>query len=198
MKRRRFIQALASVSAAPAILEQQVSGRAPARQASAARQSQGIELTVVDAAASPVPGFFTPEQFETLRKLADILMPSLNGKPGALDGGVPGFLDFLISHSPSDRQELYRSGLDALDHESWRRFSAPFSGLDAARAQPLLAPLRETWNQDPPSDPLERFLAAAKEDVRKATINSLEWNTAPPQSEGRRPRGVGMYWYTIE
>jgi len=198
MKRRRFIQALASVSAAPAILAQQVSGKAPAQQASNAQQGQAIELAVADGAASSVPGFFSPEQFETLRKLADVLMPSLNGNPGALDAGVPGFLDFLIGHSPHERQALYRQGLNALDHESWRRYSVPFSELGSDGVQPLLAPLRKAWNQDPPSDPLERFLAAAKEDIRKATVNSLEWNTASSQSEGRRRRGMGMYWYTIE
>ena len=197
MKRRRFIQAMASVSAAPAVLVTQVNGRVVA-QPEAARPAQGIELTVADAAAGTVPGFFDPEQFAALRRLADVLMPSNNGRPGALGAGVPEFLDFLIGHSPDDRQLLYRSGLDALNSESRRRLSVPFSELDSAGVEPLLAPLRRAWTPEPPVDPLSLFLAAAKEDVRKATVNSLEWNTSPSESDGRRPRGMGMYWYTIE
>ncbi len=186
------------MSAAPAVLMQQVSGRAPGQQQTAARQSQTVEPVVLDAVAETVPGFFEPAQFEALRKLSDVLMPEVGGKPGALAAGVPEFLDFLIGDSLPDRQQLYKEGLDRLNAESRRRFSRGFAGLGSAQVEALLAPLRRAWTQESATDPLDRFLIAAKEDVRRATVNSLEWNTAQSEGGGRRQRGVGMYWYTIE
>ena len=46
-------------------------------------------------------------------------------------------------------------------------------------------------------DPLARFLVAAKQDVRTATMNSREWNTAGAAG-GRRTGGTGLYWYPID
>lgn len=198
MKRRRFIQAIASMSAAPAVLVQQVSGRTLTQQQTAASQNQTVEPVVLDAVGETVPGFFSPDQFAALRHLCEMLMPEINGKPGALDAGVPEFLDFLIGDSPPDRQELYRTGLDRLNAESQQRFSKRFADLRATQATALLTPLQQAWTQEPAANPLGRFLAVAKEDVRRATVNSLEWNTAQNEAGGRRRSGVGMYWYTIE
>jgi len=124
-------------------------------------------------------------------------MPPLNGSPGALDVGTPEFLDFLINESPADRQQLYRAGLDALNTQSRKLHGRPFAELDASQADALLAPLRQPWQYDPPTDPLAHFLVTAKLDVRTATMNSREWNTAGSASGGRRIGGTGLYWNTI-
>jgi len=113
MKRRRFIQALAATPAAPALLAQQVQ---PSQQAPPAEAS--LRYSLPDAAAEPVLHFFTAQQFAALRKLSDFLMPPVNGAPGALEAKAPEFLDFLLSQSPADRQQLYRSGLDVLNAQA--------------------------------------------------------------------------------
>jgi hypothetical protein len=146
-----------------------------------------------------MPHFFSAQQFAALRRLSDILVPEMNGMPGAIQAGAPEFLDFLIGSSPADRQELYKSGLDALNSKAAKSFSKPFAEVDGSQAVSLLAPLREPWTFEQPSDPLARFLRAAKEDVRTATFNSREWNTAGSSgSARRRGGGLGQYWYTIE
>lgn len=155
-----------------------------------------MRYAVPDAAAETVLHFFTAQQFATLRKLADILMPA-SGAPGALEAKAPEFLDFFLSQSSADRQQLYRNGLDGLNAQSKRRFTKPFADVDAGQADMLLAPLREPWTYDAPADPVAAMLRAAKDDVRRATTNSREWNLAA--TAGRtRGGGGGLYWLPID
>jgi hypothetical protein len=204
MKRRRFLQTIATVSAASAAQAQQPASRA-GRGASpeAADQAARIELTAADAAAEMAPHFFSTEQFAALQKLGDLLVPTLEKSPGALDAEAPEFLDFLIGESPADRQQLYLAGLEALNLQAPMRFGKAFSGVDDSQARELLAPLLEPWAPEPPADPLARFLLAAKEDLRTATTNSQQWSDAASSGGGRRRGrrgggGAGLYWYTIE
>jgi hypothetical protein len=62
----------------------------------------------------------------------------------------------------------------------------------------LLAPLREPWTFDPPADPLTRFLRAAKQDVRAATMNSREYAAAAGSSGRRSAAGLGLYWLPLD
>ena len=156
-----------------------------------------MRYTVPDAAAEPVLHFFTAQQFAVLRKLSDILNPPVNGVPGALDAKAPEFLDFFLSQSATDRQQLYRNGLDGLNAQAKKRFSKPFADVDASQADALLAPLRDPWTYDAPSDPMAAMLRAAKDDIRRATTNSREWNLAA--LAGRtRGGGGGLYWLPID
>lgn len=193
MKRRRFIQTIAAAPAlaVPAATPAQTSAPRPAPDA------QKLELTAVDAAAEMTPRFFTAAQFAALRKLGDLLMPSLNDLPGALDAKAAEFLDFLLSKSPAERQRLYRVGLDTLNAQAQKRFSKPFADLNETQASELLAPLRQAWTYVPPTEPFARFLREAKADVRAATLNSYEYNTASAAS-GRRGGGMGQYWYPLD
>ncbi len=156
-----------------------------------------MRYTPPDAAAEAVLHFFTAQQFATLRKLSDLLMPPVNGAPGALEAKAPEFLDSLLSQSPAERQQLYRNGLDGLNAQARKRFSKLFADFDAAQAEMLLAPLRDPWTYDAPSDPVAAFLRALKDDVRRATMNSREWSLAA--AAGRtRGGGGGLYWLPID
>lgn len=159
-----------------------------------------LEASIPDAAASMVPRYFTNSEFASLQKLSDILMPSVNGKPGALEAKAAEFLDFLIGESPYDRQQVYRVGLDALNKESQKRFTKPFAELEAQQADALLAPLRQVWTPNTSSDPITRFLQAAKQDVRTATTNSREYTMAIRAGVGGRRGfvGGGLYWYPLD
>lgn len=193
MKRRRFMQALVAAPAAPALVAQQPAASAPAPSpAPTTDDSTRLEVSVADSSADPVPGFFTAPQFAALRRLSDLLMPALNGAPGAVDARAAEFLDFLIGDSSPERQQIYRSGLDALNTQAKKRFGKPFAEAEAAQAEQLLAPLHESWTYELPADPVARLLWTAKEDVRTATLNSREWNAA---ASGRR---TGLYWLPID
>jgi Gluconate 2-dehydrogenase subunit 3 len=191
MKRRKFIQTMA---AAPALAVPATA--APAQQNPQARQAPEItklETSISDVAAAYTPKFFTTLQFSALRKLSAILMPALGNNPGALEAEAPEFLDFLIGQSPAERQQIYRAGLDILNAQAMKQFKKNFADVDETQANTLLAPLRIAWTYNPPTEPLARFLRDAKADVRTATMNSREWNTA-----GGKRTGVGQYWYPID
>jgi hypothetical protein len=197
MKRRRFFQTLAAAPAATALLGQQQPAAPPAPRP-ADSEDLKLDTAVADQVADSVPHFFNVPQFAALRKLSGLLMPPINNAPGALEAKAPEFLDFLISESPADRQRVYHAGLDALNVQAAKRYQKPFAELDAEQADALLAPLRLPWTYVPPADPLAHFLAVAKADVRAATVNSREYNTALPSGGGRRMGGTGLYWYPID
>lgn len=206
MKRRRFMQALAVAPAVPALIAQQpavppVGGAVPG--ASGGRAGRGgrggfgggtgpalVELTPPDAVAETRARFFTPAQFNALKKLADTLMPPMRGNLGALDCKAPEFLDFLVSESPADRKLLYRAGLDSLNAKATAKYAKPFADLDAKQVDAVIRPLLTAmpWSHDAPKDPDKHFLAAAHDDIRTATRNSPEW-AAAGGTGGRGGRG---------
>ena len=190
MKRRKFFQTLAVAPAAGALL---------AQQQPTAAQLPKLETATPEAAAEIFPHFFSAQQMAALRKLCDIVQPPLNGTPGALDAKAPEFLDFLISESPADRQQLYLAGLDALNSAAQTRHHKPFADLDASQTADVLAPLRAPWTFNPPTDALGAFLRAAKQDIRTATFNSREYNTAGAAAGGGRRFGAqGLYWLPLD
>ena len=189
MQRRRFVQAVTTAGAAAGTLSAQQQP-APAK----------INTVPAEAAAEPAARFFTASQFATLRSLSALLQPAANGRPGAIEAGVPEFLDFLIGVSPSPRQTLYRAGLDHLETESRRIFQKPFADLAAGQADKVLRPLLVPWTFDPPKDPHQRFLADVRADVRTATMNSKEMSQVAAASSRRRrgPGGAAPYWLPID
>lgn len=217
MKRRRFFRAMAAAPLAPALLAQgtapannnpaptspappaldAVTPPAPLNRTPMAAPAK-LETAVADEAADMAPKFFNATQFATLKKLSATLMPPIDGAPGALDAAAPEFLDFLLSESPRDRQQLYLKGLDLLNSEAKKRFNKPYGDVDASQAATLLAPLKQPWTYDPPADPLAGFLRAAKVDVRTATLNSREYSVAATRAGNRRGAGTGLYWFPID
>lgn len=198
MKRRRFIQTLAATPAVALPITAESRAQQPGGpQGRPEVEAPKLEIAVPDIAAEGVPRFFNAQQFAALRKLSDILVPPGNGLPGALEAEAPEFLDFLIGASPADRQQIYKAGLDALNTQSLRQFKKPFAEVDATQSSTLLAPLRQPWTYDPPTDPLARFLREAKQDVRTATQNSRAF-VAAGSTGGRRGGGVGQYWYPLD
>ena len=157
-----------------------------------------ITSVVPDAIATPEVRFFTEPQLAALRRLSDLLMPPLNGSPGALMAEAPEFLDFLAGVSSLERQELYRSGLNRLNAEAQRQFRMDFAHLNAAQADTIIRPALVPWITDhPPAEPFACFIAIVHQDVRTATMNSEVWSVAAVSS-GERAPGVGMYWSAID
>lgn len=214
MRRRRFVQNLFVAPVVPAVAAaaQQVAPQPPAHpQANTParefpRQPQGIPklaITQYDLSSEPDQRFFTTDQFAALEKLGGILVPPVKQNPGALDAHAPEFLDFLISVSPADRQQLYREGLDGLNARANSKFHKPFSELDATQVDAIIRPLlvARPWPQDYPSDPMQNFMAHVHDDLRTATENSREW-AAKAESSRERFRGfsrsVGYYWSPVD
>jgi hypothetical protein len=171
------------------------------------RGAQGpakLKVTGADLTAEAPQLYFSKDQFETLEKMASVFVPPMKGNPGAIEAQAPLFLDFLISVSPGDRQNLYKNGLDQLNAQAKQKFQKSFAQLDATQAGAILKPLMvaRPWTVDWPADPMQDFVAQAHEDIRKATTNSREWAEASAKSgRGRFNRGsqtTGFYWKPID
>src|SRR5215207_9785355 len=153
MKRRRFVKALMATPAIPAVLAQQPATNnsprpnSPApppldattppapmnRTPTAATAPVKLNTAVADEVADMQPKFFNAAQFAAMRRLSEIIMPAIGAAPSALDAKAPEFLDFLLSESGAERQQLYRVGLDQLNGQAKKRFNKSFADTDAAQ-----------------------------------------------------------------
>ena len=142
-----------------------------------------LAIASMEEGAAGVVTFFTPGQLDALRKLGDLIVPAVNGRPAASEAGVAEFLDFLLRQSPAPVQSLYRDGLDRLMRD----------GV----SERTLAPLKSAWTYQGPTDRFAQFLERAKMDIIQATTNSREW--AEAQGRGRRGNSPsGYYWRSLE
>jgi len=71
------------------------------------------------------PTFFTPHEWDTVRVLADLVIPKDERSGSATDAGVPEFMDFMMTDRP-DGQVPMRGGLAWLDNECYERFGKTF------------------------------------------------------------------------
>ena len=70
--------------------------------------------------------FFTPQEWETVRVLAETIIPADPEGGGAIDAGVPEFIDFTLDDRP-ELQTPIRGGLRWLDGACGDRFGKPFA-----------------------------------------------------------------------
>jgi hypothetical protein len=215
MKRRSFVQSLVVAPAASTVVAAQQTTpqqqpvpkpNTPAKQEPRQPGPNSVpRLQVVksDLTAEFDRKFFNDAQFASVVKLAAILVPPIKNNPGAVDAKAPEFLDFLLSVSPSDRQELYKQGLDGLDSKAKEKYQHAFGELDPKQVDALVRPLlvARFWPHDLPSDPMQNFMTQIHEDLRTATMNSREWAEANSKGIHRFTRGArtsGMYWLPID
>lgn len=142
------------------------------------------------------PIFFTPAEWDTVRLLADMVIPRDDRSGSATDAGVPEFMDFTID----DREYLripIRGGLQWLDDESRDRFGVVFvEASEEQRAELLEAiawPDRAPPELRPGVEFFNRFrdLVASGFYTSRIGIEDLqyrgntyvtEWNGCPPEA----------------
>jgi len=193
MKRRRLLQSLAALPALPAL---PAAAQYSTSQPATAPEIPKLAETAPDAAADGVRRCFSEEQLAALRRLAELLVPKVGDRPGAVEADAVEFLDFLLKASNANRQVLYKGGLDHLNAEAQKLYQTPFAKVTDAGAKPILAPLTAPWTYAPPADPYARFLREVKEDLLQATVNSRAY----AQVASRRRSGAGMnaYWLPLD
>jgi hypothetical protein len=87
-----------------------------------------------------VPKFFTRREWQTVRMLADYVIPRDDRSGSATDAKVPEFMDFLLADKDATEgsKVSMRGGLAWLENESRSRFSKTFvNATDAQRRQIL-------------------------------------------------------------
>ena len=89
--------------------------------------------------ATYTPRFFSADEYATLVRLTEIIVPS-DDTPGAREAGVSEFIDFMVSSNPAI-QYRFRYGLTWLDAHAGRSHGDTFRALDAAQQEELLGRL---------------------------------------------------------
>jgi len=115
MNRREAVQAM-SVAALVAAFQ--------VTPAEADRAARAVERAL-SSSQEFEPQFFTAEEWETVRMLADIIIPADERSGSATDAGVPEFMDFTLVDRPS-RQAPMRGGLMWLDLACNDRYGSRF------------------------------------------------------------------------
>jgi gluconate 2-dehydrogenase gamma chain len=85
--------------------------------------------------------FFNPRDAATVAAFAERLMPGAAGKPGAHEAGVLNYIDLALAGAYADLQDFYRRGISQLDAYCRTTYREPFSSLDAARQDQVIAAL---------------------------------------------------------
>ncbi len=205
MKRRDFLQTVVTVPAGAVLLEGAVGAAAPAPieaapavQAASPVAAPGAVLETVGADTVGVltPRYLTGVQFAALRRLSDLLFPAVAPKPGALAAQTPEFIDNYLAESATDRQRLYRDGLDDLNKQSQGRFRKPFAELTTAEADAIVKPLFAVRGPTMSVVALGPFINRVQQDVRTVTMNSPQWNAA--QAAAGNPVTRLLHWRNVD
>ena len=85
------------------------------------------------------PQFFTPAEYATVERLADLIIPR-DVTPGAKEAGVAEFIDFMVASDP-EAQYPFRTGLVWMNVHAERTFGKHFVELTAEQQGSLLEPL---------------------------------------------------------
>lgn len=93
------------------------------------------------------PRFYSAAEFETVKRLADLIIPA-TGTPGALAAGVPAYIDYVVSNNPR-AQKLQRQGLAWLDSQARKRHGKAFVELSESQQIAMLEPLCEEADKAP-------------------------------------------------
>jgi hypothetical protein len=89
------------------------------------------------ARATFAPVFFTAAELETVKILADLVIPKDARSGSATDAGVPEFMDFILNEN-SGMQIPFRGGLAWINTEARERFGREFSAITEAQRKQIL------------------------------------------------------------
>ena len=131
LNRRDLIKLLSAAPVAAGFAFTEAEAQQAHHQAQAARQ------IARRTGAAFKPKFFTQHEYDTVRVLSDLIIPKDERSGGAIDAGVPEFMDFIMIDQ-EDRQVAMRGGLAWLDLESQRRFDKTFFAATDAQRREIL------------------------------------------------------------
>jgi hypothetical protein len=148
------------------------------------------------------PKFFTPQEWATVRILADIIIPRDARSGSATDALVPEFIDFISDDplgEPRDRERLQtrlRGGLAWLERECIRRCGKGFAEAASAERMPLVDDIAWPARAKPGMEPGAAFFSLLRDLVAsgfwssKMGVDDLkfmgntfmaEWNGCPAE-----------------
>jgi hypothetical protein len=97
---------------------------------------------MLEQAAAPLatgPAYFSQADWETVSKLADLIIPRTD-TPGAVDAGVPHWIDYHVAAEP-ELQEKFRQGLAYLTEQAHTMSVSSFAALTEQQQTAILQAL---------------------------------------------------------
>lgn len=107
------------------------------------------------------PRFFTGDEYATITRLADIIIPS-DTSPGAAEAGVSEFIDFMV-WSDASVQYQFRTGLTWLNAHGEQLHGKPFLQLAPEQQVSLLEPLAYKAKYRPGEEDGREFFRLVRE-----------------------------------
>jgi Gluconate 2-dehydrogenase subunit 3 len=107
------------------------------------------------------PRFFPAQQYEVLRRLCDVIMPSDGASPGASEAGVPVYIDSVVFYGKPEFQQLWRSGLEQVQTAARTRFDRPFDQCQSEEQEEIVKDM--ATNEEDPQTPLQSFFRPLKD-----------------------------------
>ena len=117
-------------------------------------------------AAGYKPRAFSEAEYATMGALCEVVVPTDEHSPGALEAGVPYFIDTTLLYAPPASIAVWRRGLDAVEQESKRHWSRAFLALTATEKVELVTEMAR--NEASPQNELERFFVLLKSQTLNA------------------------------
>src|SRR5229473_8497415 len=71
------------------------------------------------------PKCFTAHEFQTLRRLSDLIIPADDHSPRALEAGAAEWIDYMASNSP-ELAQIFTGGFGWLDHHMQQQHAVDF------------------------------------------------------------------------
>jgi len=102
------------------------------------------------------PKFFTAEEYATVSRLADLIIPPTD-TPGAIGAGVPEYIDYVVNNNP-EHQKPVREGLAWLDVQRGKKFVE----LTEQQQVEILTPLSEAIDRSEFDSVRQRFFRMIK------------------------------------
>jgi hypothetical protein len=145
--------------------------------------------------------FFTDPQRELVALLAETIIPKTD-TPGAIDAGVPAWLELLAQDClPEADQKILRDGLGSVETRSAAQFKNPFAQLSVAERIQLLTAMEQESKKA--GDP-KAFIRQFKELTKFCFVNSeigatqaFEFNLIPGRWEPAADLKPGQKAYSI-
>ncbi|MFN7920779.1 MAG: gluconate 2-dehydrogenase subunit 3 family protein [Bryobacteraceae bacterium] len=109
------------------------------------------------AALPAKPVFFNEAEFATISRMADLIIPATD-TPGALDAGVPAYIDMVVSNNKHAQQQC-RAGIAWLDSQCQKKHGKRFVDLAADQQVAILTPLcaeADKMREPPPGSGLKK------------------------------------------
>jgi len=112
-----------------------------------------------------------PHEYQTLEKLADLIIPADEKSPGAVASGACEFIDLLASQNPR-LLDIYTGGIAWLDQTTRHRYSTDFLNSKPNQQIALLDLIAYRKNESPALGPGIKFFEWARRMVVDAYYTS--------------------------